>query len=63
MGDQRPQPLALELEQPVARPAVPGELGTGQGLQPVRRLDEVEVEVVVVMGASPPRAPPCRAAP
>ena len=37
VGDQGPQSLALELEQPVARPAVPGQLVTGQGPEPVRR--------------------------
>jgi hypothetical protein len=36
MGDQGPQPLGLEFEQPVARPPVPGDLLAGQGPQPVR---------------------------
>ena len=35
-GDQGPQPFGLEGEQPVARPAVPGELLAGQRPQAVR---------------------------
>ena len=71
MGDQGPQPLPLVGEQPVARPPVPGELLAGQrplalglgrgGRGRGGRVGDVVVVVMdLVMGASPPRAYPCR---
>jgi hypothetical protein len=71
VSDQGPQPLPLVGEQPVARPPVPGELlagqrplalglGRGAGGAAVVAGDMVVVVVDLVMGASPPRAYPCR---
>ena len=58
MGDQGSQLLAREGEQPVPRPPVPGELGARRRLQLLRLgRGAGSVEAVVVMGASPPRAP------